>query len=135
MKTQNTNTPRPDWQSDFDRWIEDGTAKSTRRAYTRDITYFWQWTKEHLALQKNDYPVTPEVMIQFCLYHLADKSPRRLKVSTLRRYLASVSVGHKEAGFSSPTRNDLVKLLLYSYEKNYLTEPRSIVGHWLTVED
>lgn len=111
MKTQTTTT-RPDWQTDFDNWIEDGTAQSTRGAYDRDIKYFWQWTEQHLSISKNSYPVTPDVLIQFCLYHLADKSPRRLKVSTLRRYLASVSVGHKEAGVSSPTTNDQVKLLL-----------------------
>lgn len=107
----NTNT-LPDWKADFDKWIEDGTAKSTRRAYDRDIAYFWQWVKEHLTIIDYNYPVTPDVILQFCLYHLADNSPKRLKVSTLRRYLASVSVGHKEAGFASPTTNDQVKLLL-----------------------
>lgn len=112
MKTQTTKNTLPDWQADFDKWIERGSAKSTRRAYSRDISYFFQWTEEHLSIMKNSYPVTPEVIIQFCLYHLADDSPRRLKVSTLRRYLASVSVGHKEAGVNSPTSNDQVKLLL-----------------------
>lgn len=106
----NTNT-LPDWQADFDKWIEDGTAKSTRRAYDRDINYFFAWLEEHLNL-KQHYPVSMYLVIQFCLYHLAENSPRRLKVSTLRRYLASVSVGHKEADFASPTTNDQVKLLL-----------------------
>lgn len=105
-----TNT-LPDWQDDYDKWIEQGTAKSTRRAYDRDINYFFTWLAEHLHL-KESYPVTSDVVIQFCLYHLDDNSPRRLKVSTLRRYLASVSVGHKEACFGSPTTNDQVKLLL-----------------------
>ena len=109
-QSSTTNT-LPDWKADFDKWIEQGTAKSTRRAYDRDIKYFWSWIDEHLSL-KESYPVTPEVMIQFCLYHLSEDSPRRLKVSTLRRYLASVSVGHKEAGFASPATNDQVKLLL-----------------------
>lgn len=113
MQTQtNTTNTLPDWQADFDKWIEQGTAKSTRRAYDRDIQYFWSWLEEHLSITKHSYPVTPEVVIQFCLYHLSEDSPRRLKVSTLRRYLASVSVGHKEAGFASPTNNDQVKLLL-----------------------
>ena len=110
MQTQTNNT-LPDWQADFDKWIEDGTAKSTRRAYDRDIKYFFSWLEEHISLNES-YPVTPEVVIQFCLYHLNEDSPRRLKVSTLRRYLASISVGNKEAGFASPTTNDQVKLLL-----------------------
>ena len=113
MQTQtNTTNTLPDWQADFDKWIEDGTAKSTRRAYDRDIAYFWKWVKQHLYIIEYSYPVTPDVILQFCLYHLADNSPKRLKVSTLRCYLASVSVGHKEAGFASPTTNDQVKLLL-----------------------
>ena len=33
----------PDWQADFDKCIEQGTAKSTRRAYDRDIKYFFSW--------------------------------------------------------------------------------------------
>jgi len=111
MTIQN-NQPLPDWKADFDKWIEEGTAKSTRRAYDRDIAYFWSWCEEYLRLEKNHYPVSPEVIIQFCLYHLNEESPRRLKVSTLRRYLASVSVGHKEASFASPTTNVQVKLLL-----------------------
>lgn len=114
MKIQNIENKNtlPDWRADFDLWIEKGTAPSTRRAYDRDITYFWQWAEENLSIYKSTYPVTPEVIIQFCLYHLNENSTKRLKVSTLRRYLASVSVAHKEAGFNSPTTNEQVKLLL-----------------------
>lgn len=124
MKTHNTKNTLPDWQADFDKWIEQGTAKSTRRAYDRDITYFWSWATEHLSIYKNEYPVTPEVILQFCLYHLADNSPKRLKVSTLRRYLASVSVGHKEAGFASSTTNDQIKLLLKRAKSARIERPQ-----------
>ena len=124
MKTHNSKNTLPDWQADFDKWIEQGTAKSTRRAYDRDITYFWKWTEEHLSIYKNSYPATPEVIIQFCLYHLADNSPKRLKVSTLRRYLASVSVGHKEAGFASPTTETQVKLLLKRAKSARIERPQ-----------
>ena len=45
MKEKNkSNLNTPEWQADFDKWIEQGTAKYTRRAYDRDIKYFWQWT-------------------------------------------------------------------------------------------
>jgi hypothetical protein len=30
----------PDWESQYDSFIEAGTAKATRRAYTRDVKYF-----------------------------------------------------------------------------------------------
>lgn len=125
MQTQtNTTNTLPDWQADFDKWIEQGTAKSTRRAYDRDINYFWKWTEKHLSIVKNNYPVTSDVVIQFCLYHLADNSTKRLKVSTLRRYLASVSVGHKEAGYASPTTKDQVKLLLKRAKSARIERPQ-----------
>lgn len=124
MKAHNATDTLPDWQADFDKWIEQGTAKSTRRAYERDIAYFWQWTEQHLSIEMNSYPVTPEVIIQFCLYHLSEDSPKRLKVSTLRRYLSSVSVAHKEAGFASPTTETQVKLLLKRAKSARIERPQ-----------
>ena len=106
MKTHNIKMT-PEWKIDFNRWIEQGTAKSTRRAYDRDVKYFWTWMNSHLS-QNECYPATTEDVIQFCLYHLNEDSPRRLKVSTLRRYLASLSIAHQEEGLP----NYQVKLLL-----------------------
>ena len=127
MKTHNEKNTLPDWQADFDKWIEAGCAQSTKRAYKRDIKCFFSWVEEHLSL-KERYPVSPDVVIQFCLYHLSEDSPRRLKVSTLRRYLASVSVGHKEAGFASPTTNDQVKLLLKRAKSARVERPRQMAA-------
>lgn len=134
MKTQNNNA-LPDWKTDFDKWIEEGTAKSTRRAYDRDIAYFWSWCETHLKLKQNDYPVTPEVIIQFCLFHLNEESPKRLKVSTLRRYLASISVGHKEASVATPTTNEQVKLLLKRVKSARIERPRQVAPITLDILD
>lgn len=125
MKNPNTINTLPDWQADFDQWIKKGTAPSTRRAYDRDIQYFTQWVKTHLTIEVgSSIPSTPNIVIQFCLYHLSEDSPRRLKVSTLRRYLASVSVAHKEAGFNSPTTNVQVKLLLKKAKAARIERPQ-----------
>jgi len=99
------------WQQDYDRWIEDGISASTRRAYKRDIAYYWSWIKEH---HNEDicYPASSDAVLQFCLYHIDINSPYPLKLSTLRRYLASLSVAHKELGHPSPTTNPKVKMLL-----------------------
>lgn len=109
--TIKTTSTQQDWQSEFDQWIEQGTAMSTRRAYGRDVKYFWQWMQSHLC-QSETYPATHSDVIQFCLYHLKADSPAYLKVSTLRRYLASLSIAHKEMGLESPTAHPQVKLLL-----------------------
>ncbi len=58
------------------------------------------------------YPVSSDVVLRFCLYHLDAESPSPLKVSTLRRYLASISVAHIEAGYVSPMQDKRINLLL-----------------------
>lgn len=115
-----------DWQSQYDALIEAGTAKSTRRAYSRDIRYFWAWAKLSLD-QEAQYPVSEEMVIRFILEHINGLSPDveqvllkeglrlkpgPLKITTLRRFMSSISVAHQEAGHESPTRATKVKLLL-----------------------
>ena len=106
------NTPLPyQWQSTFDSFIDAGTSASTKRAYSRDANYFWSWVKLHLD-QDESYPTTVDSILAFCVYHVAPESPRPLKVKTLRRYLAMLSVAHALHGLDSPTKNPKVKLLL-----------------------
>lgn len=120
-------TPSPsDREQQLTDILQAGTAKSTRRAYQRDVTYFWAWSQ--LSLQQGEhYPVSEDNVIAFILDHLGHMPPaleqqliqkkwRRkhgpLKVSTLRRMLASVSVAHTEHGVQTPTTSSNVKLLL-----------------------
>jgi len=120
--TKNTDT----WQAEYAALIQAGTAKSTRRAYRRDLAYFWAWAQAALK-QSVHYPVSEEMVIRFVLEHvramptsverkLMAKGLKRnsgpLKLTTLRRYLASLSVAHQEAGFASPTVSPKVKILL-----------------------
>lgn len=99
------------WEQEFNEWVTNGTSKSTRRAYNRDVAYFWKWVKNNLKQDKS-YPATTEQVIQFCLYHIDINSPYPLKLSTLRRYLSSVSIRHSELGLISPSIHPKVKVLL-----------------------
>ena len=115
-----------DYQQQLDAILQAGTAKSTRRAYARDVSYFWAWAQ--LALQQDEhYPVSEEVVTQFIVDHLGytpihveqqllQKGLRRkagpLKVSTLRRMLSSLSVAHSQHGAPTPTTSSQLKLLL-----------------------
>jgi integrase len=121
-----TDQSQKDWQRLYSDIVTAGTAKSTRRAYTRDVKYFWAWAQ--LALQQvESYPVTEEAVIRFVLEHLGHMDPNvevrlvkdghkhqpgPLKIRTLRRYLASLSVAHQEQGLISPTLSPNVKILL-----------------------
>lgn len=115
-----------DWQAQYDALIEAGTAKSTRRAYSRDIRYFWAWAELALG-QTVKYPAPEELVIRFIIEHINGLSadveqvllkeglrlkPGPLKITTLRRFMSSISVAHQEAGHESPTRATKVKLLL-----------------------
>lgn len=102
-----------------------GIAKSTHRAYERDIRYFENWHRLVLGVELS-YPVAVSTLIRFIIDHLSHmdsaierkliqhhlKRPNPLRVTTLRRYLASVSIAHQERGFDSPTSSPQVKFLL-----------------------
>lgn len=99
------------WEQEFNNWIDKGTSSSTRRARKRDVRYFWNWLKMHHH-EDEVYPARVEHILQFCLYHIKEDSPYPLKLSTVRRYLDSLSVIHSEQGLQSPTQNPKVKMLL-----------------------
>ena len=48
--------------------LKAGTAQSTRRAYNRDLRYFWAWASESLNINPI-YPVSTETLIRFALEH------------------------------------------------------------------
>ena len=129
----NSNTDVNDCNNNSDTWqhryaniITAGTAASTRRAYKRDLAYFWAWARRATG-QDDIYPVRVETVIRFVLDHFGDMTTKSedglikegfkqrrgpLKVGTLRRYLASLSVAHQQQGLNSPTLNPKVKILL-----------------------
>ena len=125
-----------DWQRQYDALVHAGIAASTRRAYERDVHYFWSWSK--LALEQSEqYPVEEQSVIRFILDHLSDMPPtlsqplmdlglrkngRPLKVASLRRYLGSLSIAHQEAGYPSPTQSHTVKLLLKRARRAHANE-------------
>ena len=91
--------------------IDEGIAPSTRRAHIRDEAYFWQWALTHFGLHKS-YPIERNVLIEFILMHLQGKEGKALRVTTLRRYLASLSSEHNKRGVENTCRHEQIKLLL-----------------------
>ncbi len=93
-------------QQQVDAIYAQGTAHSTQRAYQRDLNAFFDWTKQHLNLDEH-YPVQNNTLIAFILDKL-----NTVKVNTLRRYIASLSVAHQTRGYPSPGAAPNIKLLL-----------------------
>lgn len=115
-----------DYQTAYRALVQAGLAANSRRAYQRDVGYFFAWSALALHLGEH-YPVSVETVCRFILDHiqglpptveaglLAQRRKRQsgpLALPTLRRYLASVSVAHAERGHPSPTRDVKVTLLL-----------------------
>lgn len=98
--------------------VEQGTAKSTLRAYKQDRERFWRWAKQHHDLDEG-YPVPIEVIIAFILEHLEGNGVTKLKVSTIKRYLSSLAIAHQERGFASPVSHPKIKLLIRRARRAY----------------
>lgn len=120
------NKSDSNWQAYYEELIAAGISDSTRRAYRRDVAYFWVWAKLVLGISEQ-YPVEEESVIRFALDHLGNMEPEvedyliqeelkrkkgPLKISTLRRYVISISIANQEAGMDSPTSNQKIRLLL-----------------------
>ncbi|WP_275100176.1 site-specific integrase [Sedimenticola hydrogenitrophicus] len=99
-----------------------GIAQSSRRAYERDVRYFWNWAQEKLGLEPV-YPVAVDTLLHFILDHRRAAGGKHLKITTLRRYLSSLSIAHAEHSCPSPTRDERVKLLLRRLRQAEAGEP------------
>lgn len=76
-------------------------AENTRRAYLSDWRAWESWCQAHDLVALPAHPAT------VCAY-LADQADR-VKVSTLRRHLATVSKAHALAGVATPCQDASVK--------------------------
>jgi site-specific recombinase XerD len=111
MATQRKSPTTPAWQQRYDALVESGIAANTRRAYRDDVTRFWRWVRATQSRSPR-YPVNVNLVLEYILAHLPPESNTPLKISTLKRYLASLSIAHQEQGVASPTLDPKVQLLL-----------------------
>ena len=91
--------------------LDAGIAPSTKKAHEGDVRRFWAYvkTKHH---KKEKYPIPVDLILQFILDHADNKNGPTLKVATLKRYLASLSVTQQAHGHPSILANVQVKMLL-----------------------
>jgi len=80
---------------------EASKADNTRRAYLSDWRSWSTWCESHGVCPLPAHPDTVSA-------YLADKAGT-VKVSTLRRHLATVSKAHQVAGLANPCRETLVR--------------------------
>ena len=77
-------------------YVQAGIASATKRAYRADLDHFRAWG--------GSLPATDAQITNYLADHAAV-----LKVSTLTRRLAAISVAHEAKGFPNPTASPLVR--------------------------
>jgi integrase len=95
-------------------YMEAGIAPATRRAYKADLDHFRAWG--------GDIPTTD---IQLAAY-LAEQATT-LKVATLTRRLAAISIAHKVHGLPSPVSSPLVRATMRGVRREHGTAQRQAV--------
>lgn len=93
---------------------------NTVRAYLSDLQAFSAWCRDH------DRPALPATADTVAAY-LADNL-NRLKLSTLRRHLSSISKAHEIAGHANPVRSSLVADTVAGAANTHGAEPDRAPG-------
>jgi integrase len=99
-------------------FVEDSEAPNTRRAHESDWRLFQEWCRAH---RMKPLPAAPETIAAYVASEAG-----RLKVSSLRRRLATISVAHQAAGFDSPTRTLLVRKTMAGIMRKHGAAPSKV---------
>ena len=92
-------------------YVEAGIAPATRRAYKADLEHFRAWGGE-----------IPTTDLQLAAY-LAEQATT-LKVATLTRRLAAISIAHKAQRLTSPISSPLVRATMRGVRREHGTAQR-----------
>lgn len=99
-------------------------AENTLRAYRSDLRAFTSWCTTH-GLEP--LPAHPDTLAAYVADQL-EHPDRPLKLSTLRRHLATISKAHQLAGLPSPTRTEAMRDALQGAAKKHPQAPDQAPG-------
>jgi site-specific recombinase XerD len=106
-------------------YFANARSKATWRAYKSDFECYLKWCSEHGF---DPIPCSPQ---QLCLY--ADSLlVSGLKISTIRRRVASLSVAHKAHGVELPLQSELWRTTWRGMRRAKGTRPNSSKPIWLS---
>ena len=87
-------------------YVEAGIAPATRRAYRGDLDHFRAWG--------GDIPTTDAELAAYLAEHATT-----LKVATLVRRLAAISVAHEAQGLPNPVRSPLIRATMRGIRREH----------------
>jgi integrase len=93
-------------QADVEAYVQAGIAPATKRAYRADLDHFRAWG--------GTIPATDALVAAYLADHAAV-----LKVSTLTRRLAAVSIAHDARDLSNPVRTPLVRATMRGIRREH----------------
>lgn len=96
---------------------EKSSALATRKAYLGDFGIFEDWAK---GFEKSALPAEPQTVDAY----IAACKQRDLTVSTIARYLTSISLAHQLANHADPTKDPQVKKTMEGYRREKGTAPK-----------
>lgn len=99
-----TSIIRPSLSQGAKDFAASSRAPNTLRGYRSDICSFSNYCRDCLA---TSLPASPDTVAEYISWLAKSKKP-----STIARHLASISVCHKMAGFSTPVSSEIVKLTM-----------------------
>jgi hypothetical protein len=92
-------------------YVRAGIAAATRRAYRADMEHFHSWGGK--------VPETEERLARYLAAHAT-----KLKVATLIRRLAAISVAHEGHGLTNPVRSPLIRAVVRGIRRQHGTSQR-----------
>lgn len=98
-------------------------SKATAKAYQSDWQHFEQWSD---ANDRSPLPASAETIILY----LTTLHDRGLKISTIRRRVATISQAHQHVGHETPTRDRRVRAVLQGVARksNYPPVKKKAIG-------
>jgi integrase len=93
---------------DVGAYVRAGTAPATKRAYRADMEHFLRWG--------GDVPETEERLSRYLAAHATT-----LKVATLMRRLAAISVAHEARDLRNPVRAPLIRAVMRGIRRQHGT--------------
>lgn len=116
-----TLTPLPDHlAAAVAQLVASSKRTNTLRAYQSDLQAFSAWCRDH---GRPALPATPETVAAYLAANLD-----RLKLTTLRRHLSSISKAHEISGHANPVRSSLVADTVAGASNTHPAEPDRAPG-------
>ena len=121
-------------------------APNSQRAFAADWGRWKQWCEAH---RRRPFPAAPEDLVEYVLSHsppferdargtlamnLSSEAPDIRRASTVTRWLASLSVLHRLANCTDPTKDEDVKAARRSVVRGRLTQEQKAPLHWSDVQ-